>query len=137
MTIEDIDLKEDQLTVKPYESQGGRSVPLNQAAKESLERYMKDRPRTQINNLFITKTGNRFLVRNIRSSIDRFFRMAGIENARVNDLRHTFIAHQLISGTPLVYVSKLVGHKRLSTTERYLELVKEKVNREHPKLEQL
>ena len=137
LTIEDIDLKEDQLTVKPYESQGGRSVPLNQAAKESLERYMKDRPRTQINNLFITKTGNRFLVRNIRSSIDRFFRMAGIENARVNDLRHTFIAHQLISGTPLVYVSKLVGHKRLSTTERYLELVKEKVNREHPKLEQL
>lgn len=137
LTLEDVDLTEDQLTVKPYESQQGRTVPLNAAAKEALERYLKERPRTQINNMFVTKTGNRFLVRNIRSSIDRFFRLSGIENARVNDLRHTFIAHQLMSGTPLVYVSKLVGHKRLSTTERYLELVKEKVSREHPKLEQL
>lgn len=137
LTLEDVNLDEGKLTVKPYESQAGRTVPVNQAAKEALERYLKDRPRTQVNNLFVTKTGNRFLVRNIRSSIDRYFRMSGIESARVNDLRHTFIAHQLMSGTPLVYVSKLVGHKRLSTTERYLELVKEKVNKERPKLEEL
>lgn len=137
LTLDDVNLKEDKITIKPYESQAGRTVPINLAAKEALERYLKERPRTQVNNLFVTKTGNRFLVRNIRSSIDRFFRMAGIENARVNDLRHTFIAHQLMSGTPLVYVSKLVGHKRLSTTERYLELINEKSDRESPKLEEL
>ncbi|HBU21749.1 TPA: hypothetical protein DEB02_02260, partial [Candidatus Beckwithbacteria bacterium] len=42
------------------------------------------------------------------------------------DLRHTFIAHQLTAGTPLTLVSKLVGHKRLSTTEKYLDVVKNK-----------
>lgn len=137
LTLEDLDLEKGELTIKPYESQPGRVVPINTAAKDALERYLPQRPRTTVKNLFVTKTGNKFLVRNIRSSIDRYFRLAGVDNARVNDLRHTFIAHQLISGTPLVYVSKLVGHKRLSTTERYLELVKEKIGKEKLKLEEL
>ncbi len=137
LTLEDVDLEKGELTIKPYESQPGRVVPINTAAKDALQRYLPQRPRTDVKNLFVTKTGNKFLVRNIRSSIDRYFRLAGVDNARVNDLRHTFIAHQLISGTPLVYVSKLVGHKRLSTTERYLELVKEKIGKEKLKLEEL
>jgi len=45
----------------------------------------------------------------------------------VNDLRHTFIAHHLASGSPLTVLSKLVGHKRLATTEKYLNLIKEKM----------
>jgi site-specific recombinase XerD len=31
-----------------------------------------------------------------------------------------------MAGTSITTLSKLVGHKRLSTTERYLELVKDK-----------
>ena len=59
-------------------------------------------------------------------TIDRYFKLAGIEGAKVNDLRHTFIAHHLASGTPLTIISRLVGHKRLSSTEKYLNLVKDK-----------
>ena len=33
------------------------------------------------------------------------------------------LAEQLKAGTPLVYVSQLVGHKRITTTEKYLKLV--------------
>ncbi|HYK08829.1 MAG TPA: tyrosine-type recombinase/integrase, partial [Candidatus Eisenbacteria bacterium] len=51
------------------------------------------------------------------------FRLAEIKGAKVNDLRHTFIAHHLKHGVSLVLLSKIVGHKRLSTTERYLEFV--------------
>ena len=137
LELDDLDLNKNKIDIRPYESHQARNIPLNIAAKESLERYIKDRPRTNVKNVFVTKTGNKFLVRNIRSSIDRFFRLAGIDNARVNDLRHTFIAHQLMSGTPLIYVSKLAGHKRLSTTEKYLEVVKDKIDKEKPKLEEL
>jgi len=49
--------------------------------------------------------------------------IAGIKNATVNDLRHTWIYHHLASGTPLVVISKLAGHKRLSTTEKYLKYI--------------
>ena len=114
------------LHIAAQESHAERSVPLNKAGKEALERYLSARSRdAQSKSLFITKTGRPLLIRNIRTAIDRYFRIAGIEGAKVNDLRHTFIAHHLMAGTPITTLSKLVGHKRLSTTERYLELVKD------------
>lgn len=107
-----------------------RKIPLNVAAGEALQSYIKARPEKSINShVFITKTGKPLLVRNIRTAIDRALKVAGIENVKVNDLRVTFIAHQLAAGAPLDYISKLVGHKRISTTERYLGLVQEKPKR--------
>ena len=65
------------------------------------------------------------MVRNIRSTIDRYFKIAGIENAKVNDLRHTFIAHHLTQGVSILRLSKISGHKRLSTTEKYLQYIEQ------------
>jgi site-specific recombinase XerD len=135
--LEDLDFKNNKINIKAYESHAQREIPLNTAAKASLELYLTDRPKGGSKNVFITKTGNPFLVRNIRSSIDRYFNLGGIKDAKVNDLRHTFIAQQLMAGTPLVYVSKLAGHKRLSTTEKYLEFISEKGTKERPRLEEL
>lgn len=134
LKIADIDLASNQITIRAYESHPERVIPLNQPVKESLARYMETRPKSGNTYVFITKTGNAFLIRNIRSNLDRYFHIAGIENAKVNDLRHTFIAQQLTSGSPLVYISKLVGHKRLSTTEKYLEFISEKPAKDKPKL---
>ena len=121
------DLAGSTLHIAAQEGHAERSVPLNKAAKEALDRYLANRGISgQSKALFITKTGRPLLIRNIRTAIDRYFRIAGIEGAKVNDLRHTFIAHHLMAGTDITTLSKLVGHKRLSTTERYLELVKDK-----------
>lgn len=130
----DINLAENQITIRVYESHPERIIPINQPAKEALEKYLSVRSKSANTSVFITKTGNPFLIRNIRSNLDRYFHTAGIENAKVNDLRHTFIAQQLTSGSPLVYISKLVGHKRLSTTEKYLEFISEKPSKDKPKL---
>lgn len=134
LQISDINLKDSQIIIKAYESHPERQVPLNPPSKDALEKYLGTRPKSSNSFAFITKTGNPFLIRNIRSNLDRYFRLAGIENAKVNDLRHTFIAQQLQSGSPLVYISKLVGHKRLSTTEKYLEYIAEKPNKDKPKI---
>ncbi len=120
------DIKETELHIAAQEGHLERNVPLNKAGKEALDRYLTVRGTTGPSKaLFITKTGRPLLIRNIRTAIDRYFRIAGIEGAKVNDLRHTFIAHHLMAGTAITTLSKLVGHKRLSTTERYLELVKD------------
>jgi len=129
-------IKEKEMIVHALEDHPERHVPLNKAAKEALDKWLLIRPKSGNSSLFVTKTGKPLLVRNIRTTIDRFFRIAGIEEAKVNDLRHTFIAHHLASGTPLTVISRLVGHKRLSTTEKYLDLVKEKTA-ESIKLEEL
>jgi site-specific recombinase XerD len=123
LELADVDFERNVITIQPQDSRGSRRVPMNAAAKQSIMEYLKLRPRTKEKTLFLTKTCRPFLVRNIRTAIDRYFRLAGIKGAKVNDLRHTFIVEQLKAGTPLVYVSQLVGHKRITTTEKYLKLI--------------
>ena len=117
------DIKDNQLRIRAYESQPERNITFSQAAKKALDRWLELRPKTKTKNVFITKTGRPFLIRNIRTIINRYFREAGIKDATINDLRHTFIAHQLASGASVVMIQKMVGHKRLSTTEKYLNLI--------------
>lgn len=120
------DLQGETLRIRAQEKHEERVVPLNRAAKEALKRYLEIRPSVQENRLFVTKSGRPFLVRNIRTAVERYFRICDIKGAKVNDLRHTFVAHHLKHGVSLILLSKILGHKRLSTTERYLEYVPER-----------
>lgn len=123
LQLSDIDFDRNVVHIRAQNSRAARRVPLNKAGKQSVMQYLQIRPRAREKTVFLTKTCRPFLVRNIRTAIDRYFRLAGIKDAKVNDLRHTFIVEQLKAGTPLVYVSQLVGHKRITTTEKYLKLI--------------
>lgn len=120
------DILPEGLRIMPFEKHEERTVPLNASAKAALDRYVKGRPAVEEQRIFVTKSGRPFLIRNIRTAVERYFRLAEIKNAKVNDLRHTFIAHHLKHGVSLMLLSKIVGHKRISTTERYLEFVPER-----------
>ncbi|HEV2340045.1 MAG TPA: tyrosine-type recombinase/integrase [Patescibacteria group bacterium] len=117
------DVRPEGLYIRPFEKHEERIIPLNRPAREALEHYLETRPNVKETRVFVTKSGRPFLIRNIRTAVERYFQLAEIKNAKVNDLRHTFIAHHLKHGVSLVLLSKIVGHKRLSTTERYLEFV--------------
>ncbi len=123
------DIKENTISVRPYGKTSEREVPLNKAVKKAIDDYLKIRGQDGDDHLFITRTGHPLLIRNIRQIITRCFREVEIENATVNDLRNTFIAYQLINGASVEYIAKIVGHKRLSSTERFLNLVKEEAER--------
>ncbi len=98
-----------ELIIHPFEGHDGRVIPLNRSVQNAIREYLKIRPQAKERTLFITKTGKTLLIRNIRSTIDRYFRLAEIENTKVNDLRHTFVAHHLKRGASLVLVSKIAG----------------------------
>lgn len=122
------DVSENSLHISVYEGHAAREVQVNRRAKEAIKRYLSIRPKTTDDHVFITKTGRPFLVRNIRDAVERYFRKAGIEGAKINDLRHTFVAHHLRNGVSLTYLSKVLGHKRISSTERYLQYIKDAKN---------
>ncbi len=132
------DIKDASLVVRAYGKSAQREVPLNRSAKKAVAAYLRVREKYPNQNdfLFITRTGKPVLIRNIRQAIMRYFNSVGIKNATVNDLRNTFIAHQLINGAPLEYIAKIVGHRRLSSTERYLNIVKE-INKKNGRLGEL
>ncbi|MBQ6154881.1 tyrosine-type recombinase/integrase [bacterium] len=125
LKLDDLDFEHGIVNIQTDDSYVNRKVPLNDTAKQTLQAYLKVRPRAREQTVFLTKTCKPFLVRNIRKSLDRYFRLAGLgAGVKVNDLRHTFIVEQLRAGLPMVYVSQIVGHKRLTTTEKYLAFVK-------------
>jgi len=100
-----------------------REIPMNKSAVDAVKSYLNERPKVDSEYLFITKSGNTILIRNIRSTIDKYFKEAGVENAKVNDIRHTFVAFHIQNGMNLLTLSKISGHKRLTTTEKYLEYI--------------
>ena len=127
------------LFVPKKNNKEARTIPLNKAVVDAVNKYMSEE-RSIVKSsgyLFVTKTGNPLLIRNIRSTIDRFFKIAGVEKAKVNDLRHTFVAHHLASGVSIIYLSKIAGHKRISTTERYLQYIDRTGEQEKTELDTL
>ena len=116
------DVLETSIKIQSYATQPERIIPLNRAAKEALDSYLKIRPKVEADYVFISKNGKPLAVRNIRASISRYMQKAELPTYSVNDLRTTFMVGNIKAGVDLVLLSKVSGHKRLSTTERYLEL---------------
>ncbi len=131
-------VKDNAIVIESYESHPQREVPLNNSAKMALNKYLEEvRGESKSKHVFITKTGRVLLARNIRSLLNRYFNKADIRGIKVNDLRNTFIVFQLKAGVPLDIVSQVVGHKRISTTEKYLELIDSKEESRGIKLKEL
>lgn len=116
------DVKEGTIRVESYATQPERNIPLNRPAQEVLASYINIRPKSDSPYVFISKNGKPLAVRNIRASIARYMQKAELPTYSVNDLRTTFIVENLKNEVDLVLLSQVSGHKRLSTTERYLEL---------------
>lgn len=127
LQIQDIelDLHGGQLDIRAFSNTPGRKVNLNQRVREVIMDYLNsyDDARPEL-PLFCTRAGKALIIRNIRATIDKAMKKAGIENACVNDLRNTFIAVQLTQGVPIDVVSEAVGHQNKATTQKYIDLLK-------------
>ena len=49
----------------------------------------------------------------------------GIDDFHIHDLRHTAASWLVMEGVPLLEVSRLLGHKSITQTERYAHLAPE------------
>lgn len=76
------------------------------------------------------------------SSIDKILGRAKL-NTKIRKrvcahaLRHCYATHHLESGTDLVFIKEQLGHRNLSTTEKYLHLCSEIPRQIHHPIEQL
>ena len=133
--LEDIKLENGgKLSIRDEDNKISRIVPLNSPARKAVELYLEKRPGVNpvrdlslsgVKNdiLFVTKNGKAIDPRNIRLAVSKYYKKAGIVNARVHDLRHTFCAHHIKKGTSLVAIAYMAGHKNLNTTKKYLEFL--------------
>lgn len=114
------------LNIEPFESQSGRTVLLNTKAYQALQKWLSVRPNVNSDFIYVTRNSKPIIVRNLRSSLLRVFKRADVKDATVNEFRNTFIAYYLSKGVPKDVIAKMVGHKNLTTVDRYKELLNNK-----------
>lgn len=105
----------------PDSKTGRKRIVINSAAKKVFEKI----PKVAGNPFVIVGKKNGQHLVNIQKPWSRIRRLAGLEDVRVHDLRHTFASFAVANGKSLHVVGMLLGHKQSSTTYRYAHLADE------------
>lgn len=114
------DLDFDQGTLFVSQSKAGKSryIPLNTVAKGVLLRR-RIRLGAPSGLVFANKAGG---THHYRKAYEKASEAAGLKDARIHDLRHTFASHLVMRGVDLRTVQVLLGHSNMKMTERYSHL---------------
>ena len=125
MNLDDIDFAERWIRVRG-KGRKERQVPFGLRAAAALERYLGERtPRTQPREtaVFLNRRGRRLTTRGLQAIVKLYaLLVAGDTSIHPHSFRHAYATHLLSDGADLRAVQELLGHARLSTTQRYTQL---------------
>lgn len=121
-----------------------RMVPIGKTALEAVRSYREKLAETTDisvkgnSPLFLNKNGGRLSTRSIARILDKLATETGLSMpVSPHALRHTFATHMLDAGADLRIIQELLGHKSLSTTQKYthvsIDRLMETYDRAHPR----
>jgi integrase/recombinase XerC len=123
LNLEDFDRGERWVRVRG-KGRKERQIPYGTKAAEALENWLKvRRSETEPRALFLNHRGARLTDRGARNLV-RFYAtyVAGDSSIHPHTLRHAFATDLLSSGADLRAIQELLGHSRLSTTQKYTQV---------------
>lgn len=138
LDLADIDSGERWLRVRG-KGKKERQVPFGSKAAGALEKYMAERaPAAGVTAVFLNTRGERIGDRTVRQIVKFYGTMiAGDSSLHPHSLRHAYATHLLSDGADLRSIQELLGHTRLSTTQRYTQVSLEDLmavyDKAHPK----
>jgi site-specific recombinase XerD len=136
LALGDIDLRRARIIVQKGKGSKGRVVYVSNDAHQALVAYLKARPTSRSRNLFLVEKGTMrarpLSVRGIQKRMESYARRAGLK-VSCHDLRHTMATQLLNADAELVTIQDLLGHSRITTTQRYCRVSNLKVQRDYYK----
>ena len=120
---EDVDLRQGWVRVLG-KGEKERTVPFGEAAVQALVVYKisieLDRMVSPKDPVFINRLGTRLTGRGVARILNKHVvRLETAKTLSPHGLRHSFATHLLAAGADLRSIQELLGHSRLSTTQRY------------------
>jgi integrase/recombinase XerC len=139
----DVDLKGETIRVLGKGSKE-RIVPIGQKALDAIQVYrgqLKREWSISVDHngpLFLNKNKGRLSARSVARILEKLLKSCGLLTpVSPHTLRHTFATHMLDAGVDLRAVQELLGHKSLSTTQKYthvsIDRLMETYDRAHPR----
>jgi integrase/recombinase XerC len=128
LNLDDFDFNERWIRVRG-KGKKERQVPYAGKASASLERYLALRRNFDVRQpgsqqaLFRNHRGGRLTDRGARGIVKFYARMiTGDSSIHPHSLRHAYATHLLSDGADLRAIQELLGHARLSTTQKYTQV---------------
>jgi integrase/recombinase XerC len=121
LNLDDFDFSERWVRVRG-KGKKERQVPYAGKASAALQRYLAMRQPTASGEqaLFLNHRGGRLTDRGARGIVKFYARMiTGDSSIHPHSLRHAYATHLLSDGADLRAIQELLGHARLSTTQKY------------------
>jgi integrase/recombinase XerC len=140
LNLQDFDRAERWLRVRG-KGRKERQVPYGRKAAEALVAWLAVRA-NNADALFLNHQGERLTDRGARGIV-KFYATYVVEDSSIHPhtLRHAFATHLLSAGADLRSIQELLGHARLSTTQKYTQVSLEDLMRvydkSHPKAAKL
>jgi len=123
LNLEDIDRNEHWMLVRG-KGRKERQVPLPGKAVEALDRYLQERPVVRDQPaVFLNFRKGRLTIRGIHNIV-KFYStlLLGDPSIHPHSFRHAYATHLLADGADLRAIQELLGHARLSTTQKYTQV---------------
>jgi integrase/recombinase XerC len=124
LNLDDFDFSERWIRVRG-KGKKERQVPYPGKASVALERYLTLRQpdSDSAQALFLNHRGVRLTDRGARGIVKFYARMiTGDSSIHPHSLRHAYATHLLSDGADLRAIQELLGHARLSTTQKYTQV---------------
>ena len=123
LNLDDLDLSEGWMVVRG-KGKKERQVPFAGESFAAVERYLPVRQaEREVGALFINFRGGRLTDRGARSIVKFYARLlTGDPSIHPHSFRHAYATHLLTAGADLRAIQELLGHARLSTTQKYTQL---------------
>lgn len=115
------DIKNDTLTVMG-KGDKERTIYLNETALQSINDYLKIRPKGKTNALFLSSRWSRISVSAVQNLIEKHLDKAGLDISSISthSLRHSAATLMYKHGeVDIRALQEILGHKNISTTQIY------------------
>jgi integrase/recombinase XerC len=128
---DDLDLTGARLRIRQPKGRRDRIVYLSNLAVQALQRYLTLWPRQLHDPLFWHTADRPATYYWFQYQLHRLGQAAGVEHLSPHRLRHTFATRLINQGVPITTIQKLLGHRHLSSTQRYADVAETTVERDY------